>query len=134
MQEHINKGKHNEDFHKCIDEKFPNKFYDWKITCLFYAAIHYLKALAAKKGKIIGDTHAEINNNVNPYRSTRVLDIEKDMWDEYFNLYQCSRTSRYDGFIDSAYHDQIMKDDYTKCKRSLTRFKLYLKGHGITIK
>ena len=49
MQQYLNQANHNQKFHDCINSEFPGHFCDWKITVLFYIAIHYLKALADKK-------------------------------------------------------------------------------------
>lgn len=49
MDRFLNQATHNEEFHSCLCENFTEKFYDWRITSLFYTAIHYLKALALKR-------------------------------------------------------------------------------------
>lgn len=78
MDRFLNQALHNEEFHKCICENFSDKFYDWKIATLFYTAIHYLKALALKKGIDIGQTHHEIELNVNPDRNNSSMRITKN--------------------------------------------------------
>lgn len=133
MQEHINKGKQNEEFHNALCEKFIDTAYDWKIVVLFYTAIHYLKALGLFKGLNIGDTHMEINQNVNPKSNLKKIVIPQDMWDHYFSLYQYSRTARYNGVLDKKTNDALMKADYSHCKKHLTQFKIYLKSEGIRV-
>ena len=52
---------HNKNFHDAICRLQPDVYYDWKITSLFYVAIHYLKSLAQHRNKSIGNFHFEIN-------------------------------------------------------------------------
>jgi hypothetical protein len=44
MKNHLNKAAYNEDFLAKIEDAFPGDFYDWKITVIFYVAVHYLDA------------------------------------------------------------------------------------------
>ncbi len=53
MDEFVMHANHNDVFHTSICKNFPDTYYDWKLTCLFYVAIHYLKALAKKRKKIL---------------------------------------------------------------------------------
>jgi hypothetical protein len=135
MDRFLNQASHNEEFHNCICENFADKFYDWKITSLFYTAIHYLKALATKRGIDIGQTHHEIELNVNPDRHKPLMRITKGAWSEYKKLLQYSRTSRYDGVnTDFETFELIMKADYEYCVKHLDNFKKYLIGQGLEIK
>lgn len=131
MQEYIDKARHTQDLHDFISEKVPGKYSDWKITLLFYVAIHLLKAFAAKRGVDIGNTHERINSNLNPGSKNKVIEIERGMWDEYFSLYQYSRNARYDGIENKDAFDSIMKNEYSEAIKALTRFKLYLKPEGV---
>ncbi len=88
MQQHLDQAAHNQDFHDCIQKNFTTKFFDWKITILFYTAIHLLKALAAKRGINIGETHQDIEKNVNPDRPNAKMMITKNAWREYKSLYR----------------------------------------------
>jgi uncharacterized protein (UPF0332 family) len=134
MDRFLNQALHNEEFHKCICENFSDKFYDWKIATLFYTAIHYLKALALKKGINIGQTHHEIELNVNPDRNNSSKRITKNAWREYKSLLQYSKTSRYNG-IDTDFEtfEMLMKSDYQYCLQHLDNFKKYVKSQGLEI-
>lgn len=66
MQNHLEQAKHNRELLNEMETVFPQKFFDWKITITFYIAIHYLQALADHKGIEIGQTHNDIERNVNP--------------------------------------------------------------------
>ena len=44
MQKHINQAEHNYTFFEQINDDNPEDFFDWKITVLFYSALHYITA------------------------------------------------------------------------------------------
>lgn len=132
MQKHINQANHNHDFHDCLQEKFNDKFFDWKITVLFYTAIHYLKALSAKRGKDIGFTHKEIENAVNPDKFSTTMPIKKGAWTDYKALYRYSKTARYEGFQNNeVVFEQLRKIDHSHSNKHLKNFIVYIKSQGI---
>jgi uncharacterized protein (UPF0332 family) len=134
MSRFLKQASHNEDFHKCICENFEHKFYDWKITIIFYTAIHYLKALADKKGINIGQTHYEIENNINPKKYKPTMGLSKGGYNEYNTLLQYSRTSRYEGIeTDQETYELIKKQDYDNSLKHLDNFKKYLISKGLEI-
>lgn len=133
MQKAINQIRHNEDFYACICKSFPDNFYDWKITILFYIAIHYLKALAYKSNVKLPASHYDIEHEVNPKKGN-ILHLTYKAWDWYFDLYLCSRTARYDGFVvDQETYMLIKKADYEMCEKNLNKFRNYMKGKGIEV-
>lgn len=135
MDKFLNQASHNEKFHQCICQNFTDKFYDWKITTLFYIAIHYLKALAEKRGIDIGQTHHEIEQNVNPKKNNASMRIRQGAWMEYKSLLNYSRTSRYDGIVsDFETFEVIMENDYKMALKNLDNFKKYIEKQGIKTK
>lgn len=134
MSKHLKQASYNEEFHHRLCENFSEKYYDWKITCLFYTALHYLKALAFKRNIDIGQTHHEIELNVNPDRNNSLMKIKKGAWREYKNSLQYSRSSRYDGIeTDFQTFEEIMKKDYEYCLIHLDNFKKYIRSQGVKI-
>ena len=133
MHQHLEQANHNKNFHDCIETQFAGQFYDWKITVLFYVAIHYLKALADSKGVDIGETHFDIEHNVNPDRHHAKMRIKKGAWREYKNLFNYSRTARYEGITDIATFEQLKQVDHSYCLTHLDNFKKYIQGQGISI-
>ena len=132
MGKFLNQASHNEDFHKCICENFEDKFFDWKITTLFYIAIHYLKELAEQRGIDIGQTHHEIEKNVNPIRNNASMRITKGAWNQYKSLLRYSRTSRYDGIAsDFSTFEGLMENDYQFALKNLENFKKYVEKQGV---
>lgn len=128
MQHHIDQAEHNQSFHDCVEGNFTDQFCDWKITIIFYTAIHWLKALAAKRGIDIGETHFDIDKNVNPDRPNTKMSISRNAWREYKNLFNYSQTARYNGIADMTTFGQMMFRDHNYCKTHLSNFLKYIKG------
>ncbi len=132
MNQHLLQVKHNERFHQSIETQFADQFYDWKVTVLFYVAIHCLQTLAAQKGINIGNSHYEIENNINPDRHNAKMRITKGAWRQYKNLMEYSRTSRYEGVTDFETFEKIRKLDHSYCLIHLDNFKKYISSQGVT--
>ncbi|HVA99164.1 MAG TPA: HEPN domain-containing protein [Bacteroidia bacterium] len=133
MDKHINQAKSNQKFHNCIHESFTDDYYDWKITSLFYVAIHGMKALITKKGQKAGSTHEEIDNQINPKRENAKLKVSNTCWINYRNLYNYSRSARYDGFTDIEIFKSDKKKDYEYSVKHLQDILKYLKEFSIDI-
>ena len=133
MQQYLDQAAHNQNFHNCIESNFNGQFHDWKITVLFYIAIHYLKALAASRGVDIGETHYEIEQSVNPDRQNSKMKITRNAWREYKNLFNYSRTSRYEGITDFSTFEKLKQIDHSYCLTHLDNFKKYMQGQGLKI-
>jgi hypothetical protein len=133
MQQHIDQATHNQKFHDTIDCNFDGQFHDWKITVLFYVAIHYLKALASSRNIDIGETHYEIEQSVNPDRQNSKMKITRGAWREYKNLFNYSRTARYEGITDFETFEKLKQLDHSYCLTHLDNFKKYIQSQGITI-
>lgn len=87
----------NKKFLDCIEAQFEN-FNDWKITVCFYIAIHLLKALAKERNKEIGQTHYEIESNLDPNRTrSPVMQMPPNIWKTYKKIFRYSISSRYQG-------------------------------------
>jgi hypothetical protein len=134
MQQHLKQATHNQEFHDKIVDDFSEQFYDWKITVLFYVAIHYLKALAAKRNINIGETHYEIEQSVNPDRGNSTMNISRGAWREYKNLFRYSQTARYEGITDFDTFEKLKQIDHSFCLKHLDNFKKYIESQGITLK
>ncbi|AFM04445.1 HEPN domain-containing protein [Bernardetia litoralis DSM 6794] len=134
MQNHLEQAKHNQEFLSEMETAFPQKFFDWKITISFYVAIHYLQALADHKGIEIGQTHNDIERNVNPNSCWNPrMQISTGAWREYKNLFQYSLTARYDGIEDKEIFEELKRLDYIECIKHLDNFKKYIKSQGLNI-
>jgi hypothetical protein len=127
MQKHINQAEQNLKLLEHLKEHHPDCFFDWKVTISFYISIHMLKALAIHRGKILGGTHQEIFNALNPKAAKKLFQIPDIQWKNYYNLYQYSRTARYDGFDDIEDHETIQKRNFEHCAVMLQYFITYVR-------
>jgi hypothetical protein len=133
MNHHLNQAAHNQDFHDCIVKEFSTKFYDWKITTLFYTSLHLLKALGEKRGINIGTTHQDIEQNCNPDRNNCKMSLSKTAWKNYKSLYRYAHTARYEGITDVHTFEILMHNDYQYCLLHIADFKKYVQGQGLPI-
>ncbi len=134
IQKYLDQANHNEEFHTCLTSNYSEKFFDWKIIVLFYTSIHYLKALAAKKGIDIGKTHSEIASNCNPKRDSPKMALSTNAYNEYKKLRVYSEAARYEGIdTDIDTFEKLKEQDYKFCLEHLTKFKGHMKGYGLAI-
>ena len=125
MDEFANHANHNHKFYETICTDYPDHFFDWKNIALFYIAIHFIKALAKHRNKIIGTTHAEINNNLRTGKHNPEMPISKTAYENYMNLFHYSQSARYDGIPNIDLFQKLRKKDHEhacKCFRDLKRF------------
>jgi len=134
MEYFLKQAAHNKVFVECLQDKFPDVFYDWKITASFYEAIHYLKALAVYKGCYIGETHYDIFNNINPHsKRSPSMQINKTAWYCYITLYNYSKSARYDGIADPTTIETLRRVDFEDGQIALESFKKYVVSQGVPI-
>lgn len=131
MQEHINQAQHNEEFLKAIEDKFPDYFFDWKITVIFYIALHYLKAYNQFNNARIGSSHKELNFNANPANEKALNPLSTKAFNHYFDLFNSSYNSRYIGLLDRKNTINLLKFNYWQAKTDLEELKKYFKSKGL---
>lgn len=98
MNPHTEKALHNVAFLGDIETAFPTDYYDWKVTTLFYVALHLVHALAHQTNKQIGQTHDEVLRNIRPAivgKPKPAMPFSKTHYDMYYRLYELSRMARY---------------------------------------
>jgi hypothetical protein len=133
MNDFYNQAKHNLKFLEAIEASFPEDYFDWKITVLYYVSIHMLKCWAKQRGADIGRTHQEIANSLNPRRGRQVTPLPEWVWDKYSDLLRYSQSSRYDGINNAAIVLSAQKKNYQECKKLFQSFCSYMKSKGIEL-
>lgn len=135
MVEFINHARHNENFHRELQNLSFNDYADWKIICLFYVAIHYLKALSKHRNKKIGESHKEINYNIgnNTRNGKPTMPINTTAYSNYIALYSYSQDARYEGYTDFALFKGINEGNYNHAVKCLEDFKKYISTSGIPV-
>jgi len=91
-EEYLKKAEHNERFFNEFDTS-TTPYLDWVVTGIFYSAIHYIKAVAAKHGFTNISSYGEMDNVFN---RVHVFRMRRDIWVDYRQLKDDSRTARYD--------------------------------------
>jgi hypothetical protein len=129
MGQFLEQAKHNEGFHKFLSSISPDKFVDWKIICLFYAALHLVKELAQVKKVRLGDSHNSILSEINPINKNRKLIVKRDFYETYNSLYMFSRDVRYDGFLVYDEFEKALEPVYLESQKNY----LYLKKEVIRL-
>ena len=133
MNEFYNQAKHNETFLIAIEQSFPDDYFDWKITVIYYTSIHLLKCLAKKRNVNIGATHQDIAASLNPRRGKQITPFPTWAWDKYEDLLRYSKTSRYDGISDRSVTLIAQKNNYKECQKSFSSFCSYMKKNNIEL-
>jgi len=128
MKAHLEKACENEEFLNCIGTQ-NEAYIEWQITAIFYCAYHYIKALADHKKVNLGRDHHTIHSNINPGKKEAVMPIKPHVWKSYYELYNYSKSARYD--LDS---DEIdLRRDLEECHKNLVEIKKYVQAKGVDI-
>ena len=87
---HRRQSEYNRRVYEWLHESRPDPT-DWKVTTLFYSALHRINYWFAVQTKKVPESHAE--------RNRRVENELPTMFDDYRDLYTLSMRARYrDGF------------------------------------
>ena len=118
---HFNQIEHNKSLLEYLDQEFPDDFFDWKITILFYNAVHYWGALACFCNINVG-SHEERAESFDPNRNA-TYPAPGVSWKTYGKLKRIRRDCSYNGFLSKdAYMKQLGKE-YGICKSYLESLK-----------
>lgn len=134
---HILQADHNQELldHLCR-QNMSKKFSDWAVTVCFYTALHYVEAVVFTQGSLWINAKVRVNgkhsSEYKPFVGTgsehmvRAALIHNNsifnaLRDAYGNLYEDSRTARYDchsfncnGYIDSERDLDVVKKEFVK--------------------
>lgn len=130
MQHHISQAKHNEEFLLILETHCPDKFFDWKITIVFYSALHWLRALEKSKGLNFGQSHKETIKNIKP-NGGGLMPLSRGCFDAYTDLFDSARNSRYAGFVKASDFLALMKYEYERAQTNLGVVKAYCIANGV---
>lgn len=98
VQKYYQQAIHNYTFFCEVHSKLPDIFYDWKITVLFYTAIHLLRALMVEREVNVGDSHNALRKAINPGNQNAEKPVKRHCYNSYIVLYNSSLEVRYSGF------------------------------------
>ena len=133
MNEHLNQAEHNADFLEALDKQFPKLYFDWKITVVFYIAVHYLRAYEHFNGVKIKGRHVEMLYHSDPSKPDALNPLSKRAFDAYADLFNAAHKSRYQGFGSKAFHMTLLEYDYKLCLKNLEIIRNYLHSKGLNL-
>ena len=127
MQEFLDQATHNESLLNTLDEKFPDDFFDWKITIAFYTILHYMNAYLSAEGRgILCKDHWDRNNHLNPNAFESTFPLTEDNWDLYYEMYIKSRLVRYNGIRNKVIAKKKWKQDYNLIEGHFKKLKEFV--------
>ena len=103
LREHLEKSKHNETLADLLATK--NDYFDWAVTVLFYAALHYVDA-------VLSVSRLDPLNHAQRHSAMGANDTLRRIFPEYRNLETMSRNARYFALPIRAADWKSMKEDY----------------------
>ncbi|MCE9538746.1 MAG: hypothetical protein K8R85_05965 [Bacteroidetes bacterium] len=133
MKKHLDQAKHNEDFLSVIHKHSPTNYFDWKVTVIFYSALHHIRALEKHSKKHIGGTHQTILKNINPAESSAIMPVDSACFGCYDDLYNLAHISRYTGIVDVKMFLPLMEFNYGLAQKHLLVIKKYCNSKGVKI-
>lgn len=121
---------HNYKFFCEVHSKLPKVFFDWKITILFYTAIHLLRALMTERGIDVGNSHHALRKAINPKNNYSKSPVKKHAYNSYVVLYNASLEVRYSGFLDDSKRKEYLKFKFKKCQKAIKSIDSYTNSQG----
>jgi len=106
-----NKSIHNQSFLDTLCNDYPEEYFDWKVTIMFYIALHKCYCVMDVSNVNICTNHKDNFNNLKTIDST----ISNNL----YKLFKSSRQSRYDGFINEDAMLRINKINFNEGKNVL---------------
>lgn len=92
QEQHLGQARHTEDFLDSFDiDSTP--YLDWAVTGIFYAALHYIRALAARFLFTNISSYADMDR---VFSWLEVFRRNSSIYDDYRQLKDDSRAARYD--------------------------------------
>lgn len=132
MRSHIARAKSNEKFLKFIDQGASSDFTDWKITVIFYTALHYLRAYLLFKKIRVPRSHKLIDTIINPSNPSAIHPLPK-VYNRYNALYQNSWESRYSGVYTNDFQEKLLLAKCQESRQYLEALKSFFAEEGLKI-
>lgn len=127
---HYQQAVHNFKFFCEVHSKLPDVFYDWKITILFYTAIHLLRALMDNRGIKVDNSHIALRNAINPNKPSSISPVKPHCYSSYVYLYNASQDARYSGFLEPDRRKKYLLKKFLKSRNALSSIDSYMKSQS----
>ena len=103
---HRNQVKSNLNFLQSISSNESKKFWDWKVTVVFYVGVHLVNAHIAKSVDAHYRSHADVDRAINPFHISPCK-LPENVYLAYKKMQGLSRRSRYLVHDQSKHHSTI---------------------------
>ncbi len=110
-EQYLIKSFHNIEFDKNVGSDYP----DWKVTAIFYTALHFIKHFAEQQNIILRN-HNHIFENINPNNPDGIIPLHPKAYTAYKLLYDLSIKSRYEGINNK---NLFLKNNSNNYKKSI---------------
>jgi hypothetical protein len=123
----LSQAQYNESLLDLLDEKFPNDFFDWKVTIAFYAMVHYMNEYLLEGGRnITVSDHKDRNCQLNPNCADSQFPLSEENFERFYEIYLKSKAVRYNGIRNRDVAFQKWKEDYATVRIHYKELKKFI--------
>lgn len=137
---YVNKARHNQRLVAFLEAQGQDGFPDWIVIVMFYVSLHWLSAWLSNQGrpKRAFGTHGDMRNLIHPdpkrqHKPSGHIPVTWNVYNAYDELFDFSRTARYDGFLDEKGMREQEMQDIEDCKTDLAIIKQFIEKKGIAL-
>lgn len=136
MSVHLEQAKHNYQLYQSLKTSFPSDFGDWKLTVLYYTALHLVHALAEHWKTPLTGGHYDIRRSLNPDNPNRTLRVSPHFSKCFEALYKQCDIARYRSPEDPNGFAGFLSKRSNKvayCEAALEQIINDCKGYGLSM-
>ncbi|HEX9651815.1 MAG TPA: hypothetical protein VGA21_14725 [Cyclobacteriaceae bacterium] len=124
---YLNLCQVNQEFLSKLTDKFPDLYFDWKITVLFYCSVHIIRGLAESNGDSLGNRHNDVFDYLQKVNSGDKI------YKAFRTLYRNSRDVRYSGFTTRENFEFFCRIKFEESKRMYGQLKSWIETKGVKV-
>lgn len=127
MNGHLARADYNWNFQAELQHLFPQDYFDWKISAVFYAALHLVDAYAAFADIRPFNNHEQRFYHLDSSNPDAELPLSAAAFKLYRRLYRYSINARYDEIGSIEAYEKARKNDHKDAVERFKEFRRYLK-------
>ena len=126
MCKHRNQKDHNQSFLEDLIRDYPNNYFDWKITVLFYISIHLIRDFAFKKRSVeISKSHRAVFEFLEQETSK-----SSQVYKSFSILFRNCRDCRYNGFTTEDAFEKFCEVKFNESQMHLNKIEAYFNSQN----
>ncbi|MDJ1470273.1 hypothetical protein [Xanthocytophaga flava] len=135
QDDYLRQAQENQRFLVSLEKQFPNDFFDWKTTVIFYIALHWMKAfLFVNYNGLTVESHEEIRSFYKDNQRKRRDIMPQHIWAKYNSLNTSCNNARYKGLpINYESWKITRQEDYNLSLQRLEALKIYFQSRRVNI-